>query len=54
MREEKINDKNENCLFVVIHLEKLITSPKAYVNSSFHKIKLTFWNLVAMTSKKTT
>ena len=56
MREEKIKDKrrkNENYLLVVIHLEKLITSPKGYIGSFFHKIKLTLYNLILMISKMT-
>ena len=57
MREEKIKDKlikNENYLLAVIHLEKLIASPKAYVGSFFQKIKLTLYDLIVMTSKRTT
>ena len=57
MREEKIKDKlikNENYLLVLICLEELVTLPKAYVGFFFHKIKPTLYNLIVMTSKRTT
>ena len=57
MREERIKDKlikNENYLLVLICLEKLVTSAKAYVGFFSHKIKSTLYNLIVMTSKKTT
>ena len=57
MREEKIKDKlikNENYLLVMICLEELVTLPKAYVGFFFQKIEPTLYNLIVMTSKKTT
>ena len=43
MREEKIKDKpikNENYLLALICLEKLVTSPKAYVGFFFPQNKV--------------